>query len=84
MKTITTELKEFLDLTGCTQKRLAQEARVFPAVLCRLLKGKQRNLNGSAQDRLRLAMARLASEYGVTLNFGPAGGCNAQKATTDD
>ena len=83
MKTISTELKEFFDLTGCTQKRLAQEAKVFPAVLCRLLKGKQRNLNGSAQDRLRIAMSRIAKEYGIVLNLGPSGGCNAQEAAAE-
>lgn len=81
MTDITSEIMDFLDKTGCSQRRLALESGVPASSICNLIKRKRFNLYGSSQDRLRLAMARLASEYGVTLNLGPAGGCNAQEAT---
>lgn len=84
MKTIATELREFFILTGCTQKRLAQEAKIFPSVLCRILKGKQHNLHGSSQDRLRLAMIRIAGEHGIVLSLGPIGAVHVQETSPDN
>ena len=83
MSDITTEILDFLSKTGCSQRRLAMESGVPAPTICNLIKRKRFNLYGSSQDRLRLAMLRIAKEYGVTLNLGPAGGCNAQEAAAE-
>ena len=83
MTNITSEILDFLSKTGCSQRRLAMESGVPASTICNLIKRKRFNIYGSSQDRLRLAMSRIAKEYGVILNLGPAGGCNAQEATAD-
>ena len=61
MKTIATEIREFLAQTGVTQSRLSRESGVPASTICNLLKGKRHNLLGPNQDNIRDAMARLSA-----------------------
>ena len=79
MANITSEILDFLNKTGCSQRRLALESGVPASTICNLIKRKRFNLYGSSQDRLRVAMLRIAKEHGVTLDLGPLGDCDAQK-----
>ena len=60
MKTIATEIREFLDQTGLPQSRLSAESGVPASTLCNLLKGKRQHLLGPNQDNIRAAMSRLS------------------------
>ena len=60
MKTITTEIREFLDQTGLPQSRLSAESGVPASTICNLLKGKRQHLLGPNQDNIRAAMSRLS------------------------
>ena len=59
MNTISTEIREFLDQTGFTQRRLSVESGVPASTICNLLKGKRKHLLGPNQDNIRAAMFRL-------------------------
>ena len=59
MKTIATEIREFLDQTGLPQSRLSAESGVPASTICNLLKGKRKHLLGPNQDNIRAAMFRL-------------------------
>lgn len=60
MKTIATEIREFLGATGITQHRLSVESGVPASTICNLLKGKRKHLLGPNQDNIREAMRRLS------------------------
>lgn len=66
MKTIATEIREFLAQTGITQRRLSIESGVPASTICNLLKGKRHNLLGPNQDNIRDAMTRLSASIAST------------------
>ena len=68
MKTISDEIKTFLEATGCTQASLSAASGVPASTICNILKGKRKNLMGPNQDAVRRAMQVLAAE----LHLNPA------------
>lgn len=75
MKTIATEIRNFLELTGFTQRRLSLESGVPASTICNLLKGKRQNLLGPNQDNIRAAMSRLA-DFTLNASCPPKGDHN--------
>lgn len=73
MKTIAVEIREFLDQTGLTQRRLSVESGIPASTICNLLKGKRRNLLGPNQDNIRAAMSRLLLITAPSTPISPAG-----------
>ena len=61
MKTISDEIKIFLEATGCTQASLSAASGVPASTICNLLKGKRKNLLGPNQDAIRRAMQMLTA-----------------------
>ena len=70
MKTISDEIKSFLEATGCTQASLSAASGIPPSTICNLLKGKRKNLLGPNQDAVRLAMRKLSAEVLPPLQGG--------------
>lgn len=63
MSTIQREMQAFFSATGLKQVELAREADIAPSSISNLLRGKRKELRGTAQDRLRAAMRRLEARH---------------------
>lgn len=61
-RTITEEIRTFLEVTGLPQMRLAEVSSVSASSISRLLSGKRNTIMGDAQDRIREAIKRLTLE----------------------
>lgn len=59
MKTISEEIRLFLEVTGISQAGLSAASGVPASTICNLLKGKRKNLLGPNQDAIRAAMRAL-------------------------